>query len=165
MKATGSPRVIALALAALSLAASATRAAEIPTVLKLWPGYSIELPAGHCVQIDRGPDFDVLYFRGGATEKDPVLIGLYTGFAPREPECPKPVTKEWDANDLSFKSVRGGDGCAEFGVKDPKKPERGYLHLWYGPGAKDHAQLAEGVLASIRPIPKTDRPDDLPKCK
>jgi len=136
------------------------------TTLKLWPGYTIDLPPGHCVNLSRGPDFDTLSFRAIDPPSSPFLIGLYAGHNPEEPKCPKPAKKTWGDNDLSFTSVRGGDGCAEFSVRDPKTPERGFLHLWYGPAAKDHASLAEGVLSSIRPAPlPIYRPDDLPKCK
>ena len=140
-------------------------AADKPTTLKLWPGYSIELPAGHCVQLDRGPDFDVLYFRDEAAPKSPILLGLYTGHNPEEPKCENGKTKEWNANGLAFLSVRGTDGCAEFAVRDPKKPERGSMHLWFGPAAKERNSLAEAAISSIRPIPFVERPDDLPKCK
>ena len=154
-----------LPFALLLLLAAAASAAEKPTTLKLWPGYSIELPAGHCVQLDRGPDFDVLYFRDEADPKGPILLGLYTGHNPEEPKCENGTTKEWNANGLAFLSVRGRDGCAEFAVSDPKKPERGAMHLWFGPAAKEHRSLAEAAIASIRPIPFVERPDDLPKCR
>ena len=104
--------------------------------------------------------------REQSAPKGPNLIGLYAGHNPEELECPKAETRQWEANGLSFKSARGSDGCAEFLVEDPKRPERGYLHLWFGPVAKDHPQAAEGVVASIHPssLP-VYRPDDLPTCK
>ncbi len=150
----------------LFLAASALRAAPEPTILTIWPGYTVGLPAGHCVQVSRGPDFSVLYFRDQRAPKSPILVGVYTGHNPRDPECAKSTARQWTANGLSFKSVRNADGCAEFGVEDSKKPERGFLHMWFGPGAKDHPDLGEGVVASVHPAPlPIEHPSELPPCK
>jgi len=152
---------------ALCLAASGPTpaAGPAPTTLTLWPGYTINLPAGYCVTVSMGPDFRTLYFRDPAAPKSPILVGLYAGHNPREPECDKPKVREWTAEGLAFKSVRGPDACAEFAVHDPKKWERGVLHLWFGPGAKDHPQLAEGVIASIHPAQLPVEPTDPPACK
>ena len=137
-----------------------------PATLTLWPGYTIGLPAGHCVELSRGPDFDVLYFRDQKSPKRPILAGVYAGHNPKELECANAKTRDWSADGLSFKSARGSEGCAEFLVQDPKKPERGFLHIWFGPAAKDNPDLAEGVVSSVRPAPlPVTRPDDLPTCK
>jgi hypothetical protein len=150
----------------LLLSAPILGAAPDPTILTLWPGYTVALPAGHCVEVSRGPDFKVLYFRDQSAPKHPILVGLYAGHNPREPECGKSTARQWTANDLSFRSERGSDGCAEFAVADTKKPERGFLHIWFGPGSKDHPQVAEDLVASIRPAPlPVDHPSDLPACK
>jgi len=154
-----SPAWLSLLMAAPASGASA------PTVLTLWPGYTIGLPASHCVQVSQGPDFKVLYLRDAATPGTPVLLGIYEGHNPEEPACGKAVPKEGTANGLSVKSVRGDGGCAEFLFQDPKKPERGYLHMWFGPGAKSHPDLAEGVVASVRPAPLPVNASDLPLCK
>lgn len=150
----------------LLLFAPALRAAPDPTILTIWPGYTVGLPAGHCVQVSRGPDFTVLYFRDERAPKSPILVGVYTGHNPRDPECAKSTARQWTANGLSFKSVRNAEGCAEFAVEDLKKPERGSLHMWFGPGAKDHSDLAEGVVASVHPAPlPIEHPSELPACK
>jgi len=150
------------ALIAVTLAGGA----PAPTTLILWPGYTIELPANHCVSLSRGPDFDTLSFRDRSVPKAPPLAGLYAGHNPEELKCAEPTSREWDANGLHFKSVRGSDGCAEFQIEDSKQPERGFLHVWFGPGAKDHPQLAEGLVASVKPAKlPVYRSDDLPFCK
>jgi len=158
------PRRSVLA-AILLLATHVVRAAPDATTLTLWPGYTVALPAGHCVELSRGPDFDVLYFRDRSAPKGPILVGLYAGHNPKELECAKPTSRQWTANGVSFKSVRGSDGCAEFLVEDAKKPERGFLHIWFGPAARNNPPLAEGVVQSVRPAPlPVYRPDDLPGC-
>jgi hypothetical protein len=151
---------------ALMLSVGSLSAAPQPTVLTLWPGYTVALPGDHCVEVSRGPDFKVLYFRDQSAPKHPILAGLYAGHNPREPECAEATARQWTASGLSFKSARGTEGCAEFLVQDPKNPERGFLHIWFGPGSKDHPQLAEDLVASIRPAPPPfDHPSDLPACK
>jgi hypothetical protein len=134
--------------------ASPVAAASPPTLAVNWQGYSLEAPAGYCVESRRGPDFMTRYLRlGGA--KGPVLVGVYTGHAPSfEPDCAQPVKRTWTQNGLSFQSVRGADHCAEFLVSDPHDRDRGFLHLWLGPDAKDHSELAERLVDSIRPAPK-----------
>src|SRR5262249_53485212 len=129
-------------------------------------GYTIARPAGHCVELSRRADFDIVDFHDQTAPKGPILVGIYAGHNPENLECSKPTTREWSANGLSFKSARGSDGCAEFLIQDPKKPERGFLHIWFGPAAKDRKDLAESVVTSIHPssLP-VYRPDDLPTCK
>jgi hypothetical protein len=117
----------------------------------VWPGYDLQLPAGYCAKVQKGPDFDVFYVHERSPNA-PQLLAFYAGYAPNfEPECAKPSTREWTARTLSFKSVRGSDGCAEFLVHDPTNAERGFLHIWFGPGATDHPQIAESFLGTIRP--------------
>lgn len=143
------PRIV---LAALLLAPALVAAAGPAKPLVIWPGYVLELPAEHCVDLSKGPDFDVLYVRARRSSRDEPLAGVYAGFAPSfEPECAKPTRRSWNANGLSFESVRGSEGCAEFLVQDPTNRDRGKLHIWFGPAAKDHSQLAERLVASIRP--------------
>ena len=157
----------ALALApAILLFAAVLRTSPESTLLTLWPGYTIALPATYCVELSRGPDFDVLYFRDSNVPKRPILVGVYAGHNPREFECSKAATRTWSNNGLSFKSARGSEGCAEFLVRDPEKPERGVVHIWFGPRAKDQPQLAERVVESVRrsSLP-VYRPDNLPACK
>jgi len=134
--------------------------------LTLWPGYTIGLPVNYCVNLSRGPDFDTLYFRDRGAPNAPLLAGLYAGHNPAEFKCIDPTSREWDAHGLHFKSVHNSGGCSEFQVQDPKKPERGFLHIWFGPAAKDHQNLAEGLVASVRAAAlPVYRPDDLPICK
>jgi hypothetical protein len=132
--------------------AAALVAAPAPKSLTIWPGYVLELPPGYCADLSKGPDFDVLYVWERGTSKDQVLAGIYAGFAPNfEPKCAKPTTRTWNADGLSYKSVQGTNGCSEFLVQDPTNRERGFLHVWYGPAAKDHAQLADRLVESIHP--------------
>ena len=141
--------------------------AEKPKSLVVWPGYVFDVPPNHCIETRNGPDFHVLYVRDQQSSTHVILAGIYLGFAPSfKPDCAKPVAKSWRANSLSFKSVRGDGQCAEVLVEDPAKTERGYLHLWFGPGAKEHAPMAESLIASIRPapMPLKDVPDP-PACK
>jgi hypothetical protein len=153
------------AVAALLLPAGLA-AAPPPKPLVIWPGYVFELPPDHCIDLSKGPDFDLLYVRARRSSREAVLTGIYAGFAPSfEPECGKPTRRSWKANGLSFESVRGAEGCAEFLVEDPTNRDRGKLHLWFGPAAKNHPQLAERLLGSIRPaaMPVKDV-SDLPQC-
>lgn len=141
--------------------------AEKPRSLVVWPGYMFELPPSHCIETRNGPDFHVLYLRDRQSSTHIILAGIYLGFAPSfNPDCAKPVTKTWSAHGLSFKSVRADGPCAEVLVQDPAHTERGYLHLWLGPGAREHMQSAESLIASIRPapLPLKDVPDT-PACK
>src|SRR5262245_52082 len=148
------------------LLATANHPAAAATTLTLWPGYTIDLPPGYCVALDRRADFDLVYFHDRQLPKGPILVGIYSGHNPEDLECPKATNKEWRANGLSFKSARNKDGCAEFLVKDQTRQERGFLHIWFGPAAKDHQKLAEGVVASVRTAPlPVYRPDDLPTCQ
>jgi hypothetical protein len=149
-----------LLLSASSLALAAGPASK---TLTLWPGYTIELPAGYCVDLSRRADFDLVYFRDPS--RKPVLVGIYAGHNPENLECKQPVTKkQWTANGLSLESVRNAE-CTELLIQDPKKPDRGFLHIWFGPDGQEHRDRAEGVISSIRPssLP-VYRPDDLPKC-
>jgi len=149
----------------LLLCASALRGVPDSTTLTLSPGYTVGLPAGYCVERSKGPDFVVLYVRDQAAPKKPVLAGIYGGHNPRQPECANGKTRQWTANGLSFKSARGSEGCAEFLVQDGKSSERGFLHLWFGPAAKDHSQLAESLIASVHPAPMPVNPSEPPACK
>lgn len=154
-------------IAALLLLPAVVVAAAGPAKpLVIWPGYILALPPEHCVELSKGPDFDVLYVRARQASKDAILAGVYAGFAPSfEPECVKPTRRSWNANGLSFESVRGGDGCAEFLVQDPTKRDRGQLHIWFGPAAKEHPQLAERLVGSIRPAPMPVKDvTELPQC-
>ena len=140
--------------AAALLLAAALGATEHPTSVAVWPGYMVELPAGHCAELTKGPDFDVMRVRDRRAAADAFLVGIYAGFAPNfEPECARPTKRKWTSNRLAFESVRGLGGCAELLVRDPTNSERGVLHIWYGPGARSHGQLAERLVASIRPAP------------
>jgi hypothetical protein len=135
-----------------------------PKTLTLWPGYTIELPAGYCVDLSRRADFDLVYFRDPS--KKPVLVGIYAGHNPERLDCAPPVTKkEWTANGFAFESARNGRVCEEFQIRDPARPERGYLHIWYGPDGREHSARARSVIDSIRAAPlPVYRPDDLPLC-
>jgi hypothetical protein len=139
-------------------------AAPPPPLVVAWQGYSLEAPAGYCVESRRGPDFITRYLRLGGS-KGPVLVGVYTGHAPSfQPECAQPTQRAWTRNGLSFQSVRGADRCAEFLVSDPNNGDRGFLHLWFGPDAKDHSELAERLVDSIRPAPKDARSSEPAAC-
>ena len=162
---SSSPALPAVVAAFLTLS-SPSIAAVHPTLVALWPGYQIELPGGYCAKLSKGPDFDVLYVRERGAAEDAVLAGIYAGYAPSfEPDCVKPTTRTWVANKLRFKSVRGADACGEFLVEDPTNSERGKLHVWFGPAAKDHPQLAENLVSSIRPaaMPVADATNP-PRC-
>lgn len=153
---------IALVGFLLSLASSLATAAP-PTPLVVWPGYALDLPSGYCVELRRGPDFAVRYVR--SAPNSPVLAGIYAGHAPNfEPDCAKATKRSWTSNGLSIKSVRHGGECAEFLVSDPKKQERGFLHIWFGPDAKDHSQLAQRLVDSIRPAPSGSDSPEPPPC-
>jgi hypothetical protein len=133
---------ITLALAA-AVGCSAVEADAPPRRLLLWPGYSLEIPAGYLADVREGPDFFVHYVHDDTSPDSPLLIGIYSGYAPDfDPECTNAETRMWSAHDLEFQSVRGTDGCAEFLVRDPAVSDRGLLHLWFGPAARDRAQLA-----------------------
>jgi len=132
------------------LAFSPPMAAAPPSPLLIWPGYLLELPPGYCVGLSKGADFDVYSVRSAS--EAPVLAGVYAGYAPSfHPDCEKPTSRTWNANGLSFESVRGTGGCAEFLVHDATNTERGFLHIWFGPAAQDHPQLAERLIASVHP--------------
>lgn len=147
-------RALLLALAGLSVFTGDLASADKPKGLVIWPGYVVDLPANHCVTRQNGPDFHVLYLKDRQSPKHVILVGIYCGFAPGfHPDCVKPASRTWKANGLSFQSVRSADGCAEFLVQDPANTQRGFLHLWFGPGAKEHAAMAEALVASIRPAP------------
>jgi hypothetical protein len=152
-------------LALLSLLACALpAAAAAPEALLIWPGYRLELPPGYCVGLSKGADFDVYTVRSASGA--PVLASIYAGYAPNfQPDCEKPTKRSWNANGLSFDSVRGADGCAEFLVHDATNSERGQLHIWFGPAAKEHAQLAERLVESVRParMPVNDATEP-PQC-
>jgi len=162
-----SSRALSAAVVALLTLALPTSAAVVrPTLVALWPGYQIELPGGYCAQLSKGPDFDVLHVRERGAAEESVLAGIYAGYAPDfAPECAKPTTRTWTSNKLRFKSVRGADACAEFLVEDPTNSERGKLHVWFGPAAKDHPQLAENLVSSIGPaaLPMADATNP-PRC-
>jgi protein-S-isoprenylcysteine O-methyltransferase Ste14 len=144
---------LAIAGALVSVAA-AQAAPAIPGALVIWPGYSVELPRDHCVDVHKGPDFDVLYVRQREAKTDDFLLAIYAGYAPHfAPECARPTSRKWTASGLSFESVRGAEGCAEFLIHDATSTERGLLHIWFGPGSAEHAQTAERLLASVRPVP------------
>ncbi|MGH9443619.1 MAG: hypothetical protein ACRD16_15240 [Thermoanaerobaculia bacterium] len=129
-------------------------AAEPPPTVVAFNGYALEVPSGFCIQTRRGPDFVVRYLRSGGLT-GPILAGAYTGFAPDfRPDCANPTKRSWTAKALSFESVRGADGCAEFLVRDPKKETRGVLHVWFGPDAKANRTLAEKMVDSIAPADK-----------
>lgn len=159
-------RVVLLALAGSSVLSGILVSADKPQAFVLWPGYVVELPAGHCVTRQNGPDFHVLYVKDRQSPKHAILAGIYCGFAPGfHPDCVKPASRAWKANGLSFQSVRSADGCAEFLVQDPANTQRGSLHVWFGPGAKEHAALAEALVASIRPAPLPLKdPTEPPAC-
>ena len=160
------PLLLAAVVALLALASSPSSAADRPTLVALWPGYQIELPGGYCAHLSKGPDIDVLYVRERGAAEESVLAGIYAGYAPSfEPDCAKPTTRTWVSNKLRFKAVRGADACAEFLVEDPTNSERGKLHVWFGPAAKDHSQLAENLVSSIRPaaMPVADATNP-PRC-
>ena len=141
-----------LSVLVLTLAASLSGASHFPTSVLVWPGYLLDLPAGYCADLSKGPDFDVLSIRQAGAADTQALAGIYAGFAPNfKPNCTKASTREWKSNGLSFKSVRGADYCAHFLVHDPTNSERGILHIWFGPAAKDHFQVAENLVASLRP--------------
>ena len=151
---------------ALLLLASPISAATAPPTVVLWPGYRVVLPAEHCIDLSRRVDFDLIYFHGVGDPDGPILVGIYAGHNPENLDCPKGDTKEWIANGLRFKSVRSNEGCAEFLIDDPATPERGYLHIWFGPAAKNDPKAAEAVISSVQPVPlPVYRPDDLPFCK
>ena len=157
-------RSVALVAWSMLAAASAFAADPGPKTLTLWPGYTIELPAGYCVDLSRRADFDLVYFRDPA--KKPVLVGIYAGHNPERLDCAQPVTsRKWTANGFAYESARNPEGCEEFQISDPAKPERGYLHIWYGPDGKQNGKRAKAVIDSIRPssLP-VYRPDDLPLC-
>ncbi len=159
-------RTVLLAVALVGLLPAARVRAANPTPVVIWPGYILELPPEYCVATQKGPDFDVLYVRERKLSPSGILVGIYCGFAPKfKPGCAKPAKKGWNAGGLSFRSVRGEEGCAEFLVQDPASSQRGSLHVWFGPGAKKHAALAEALIASIRPAPMPlKNPSVLPKC-
>ena len=147
-------RALLLTLAAQALLALAPLSAARCDSMVVWPGYILDLPPNYCVSTDHGPDFRVLYLRDRQSSQHVILAGIYAGLAPDfRPDCTKPATRDWRANDLSFRSVRSSDGCAEFLVNDPASSQRGYLHVWFGPGAKAHPAMAEALIASIRPAP------------
>lgn len=155
-----------LATAVLILWTGALRAAPSAATVTLWPGYTIELPAGHCVELSRRVDFDVIYIRDPSAPKTPVLVGVYAGHNPENLDCANATVRQSSANGLSVRSARAPDGCAEFLVQDVKTHERGFLHIWFGPAAKDHPERAENVVASVRQAPlPVYRPDNLPACK
>lgn len=159
-------RTVSLAIALVSLLPAARVRAGNPTPVVVWPGYILELPPEYCVATQHGPDFRVLYVRERRLSPSGILVGIYCGFAPDfDPKCAKPVKKSWNAGGLSYKSVRGEEGCAEILVQDPANSHRGSLHIWFGPGARKHAPLAEALLASIRPAPMPlTNPAKLPEC-
>ena len=143
-----------LAMGGATVAATALAAPASPGALVIWPGYSVELPRDHCVDVHKGPDFDVLYVRRRESKQEDFLLAIYAGYAPKfAPDCSRPTTRKWTASGLSFESVRGAEGCAEFLVRDPTSTERGSLHLWFGPAAAERGQTAERLLASVRPVP------------
>ena len=112
--------------AVLILCAGALRAAPSPTTLTLWPGYIIELPAGHCVELSRGPDFDVLYFRDQGAPNAPILAGIYAGHNAKELECAKATARQWNANGLAFKSVRASDGVPSSSSETARRHREGF---------------------------------------
>jgi hypothetical protein len=156
--------VITRILAPILLLATSSQPTTAPTSLALWPGYTVQLPADHCVALDRRVDFDLVYFHRSSDPKGPILLGIYSGHNPENLDCTG-AKKHWEANGLAFDSARGPGDCAEFLIQDPKKPERGFLHIWFGPAAKDHQRDAEAVVASVRmaTLP-VYRPDNLPLC-
>lgn len=129
-----------------------------------WQGYSLEAPLGYCVESHMGPDFLVRYLRSGR-DKGPVLVGVYTGDWPNfHPDCSQATQRSWTSHGLSFQSVRGAENCAEFLVNDPRNKERGFLHIWFGPDAKDHSELAQRFVDSVRPAPKDAKSTEPPAC-
>ena len=159
-------RILLMAAAAPMVLSGALAAEEKTRPLVVWPGYLLELPADHCVRTQNGPDFHVLYVCDRRAPKT-ILAGVYCGFAPDfAPACKNPAKRTWTANGLSFKSVRGAEGCAEFLVQDPSDARRGSLDIWFGPEARDHPNLAEALIASVRPaqLPLGDVPDP-PACE
>jgi hypothetical protein len=133
-------RTLPLTIAAQLLLTSALLSADKPKSLIVWPGYILDLPPNHCVEMSNGPDFHVLYLHDQQSPKHVILTGVCAGFAPNfEPDCAKPAKRTWTANGLTFESVRSADGCAEFLIHDAAKSDRGYLHVWFGP--------SEGTLA------------------
>jgi hypothetical protein len=158
-------RFLSATIAALFAVAPMSAAAH-RTLVTVWPGYTLELPSGYCAQLSKGPDFDVLYVRERGTPEDNVLAGIYAGYAPKfDPDCAKPTTRTWISNRLKLKSVRGPDSCAELLIEDPTNSERGKLHIWFGPAAKHHRQLAEDLVSSVRPavMPVADA-TNVPPC-
>jgi hypothetical protein len=144
-------RFAGLLAGALLAAAPAVSAAEAQKIT-VWPGYVLELPADHCVSVTKGPDFDVYYVREQGAPPERVLLAVYAGYHPDfEPECERPTTRSWTASGLSFESVTGSGGCAEHLVRDPTNSERGSLHVWFGPAARERRHLAERFVSSIRP--------------
>jgi hypothetical protein len=119
----------------------------------VWQHFALSLPAGYCVQYQQGPDFVVRYLRA-SDSKGPILAGIYTGYAPNfSPDCESPTKRTWTSKSLKFESVEGSDSCAEFLVSDPTSQDRGFLHLWFGPDAKNHPALAHALVDSILPAP------------
>jgi hypothetical protein len=129
-------------------------AQAVPSALSVvWQHFALSLPAGYCVQYQQGPDFVVRYLRAGDS-KGPILAGIYTGYAPNfSPDCKASAKRTWTSKSLKFESVEGSDSCAEFLVSDPTSQDRGFLHLWFGPDAKNHPASAHALVDSISPAP------------
>jgi hypothetical protein len=148
----------------LAIGCPVAAAPPLTPVVVNWQGYSVETPAGYCVEARMGPDFVVRYLRAGGA-KGPVLAGIYTGYAPDfHPDCAQPVKRTSTRNGLTVQSVRGADNCAELLFSDPNSTGRGFLHIWFGPDAKDHSALAERLIDSVRAASKDAKNSEPPAC-
>lgn len=156
---------IRLVLNAACACLVATGAQAAPTsVPVVWQHFALSVPAGYCVDHQQGPDFVVRYIRSGDS-KGPILAGVYTGHAPNfSPDCKSASKRHSIRKSLKFDSVEGSDSCAEYLVSDPKNEDRGFLHLWFGPDAKTHSDIAHSVVDSIAPAAMTADNVEGPTC-
>lgn len=153
----------AITTACLWLVCTSSGAAS-SSVAVVWQHFALSLPAGYCVSYQQGPDFVVRYLRAGDS-KGPILAGVYTGHAPNfSPECKSASKRTWTSKSLKLEAVEGSDACAEFLVSDPKNQDRGFLHLWFGPDAKSHSDLAHSLVDSIAPASMSSNNVDGPSC-
>ena len=151
-------------LAAALLLAGVSASPSTSQIITVWPGYTLQVPAGYCVDVDNGPDFDVFFVRESAGDRHQ-LVGVYAGYAPSfQPDDSNPDTRHWNKSAVAFTSGRGEFAPIEYLVHDPSNSARGYLHIWFGPAVAAHPELEQRFIASIRPSPLPVVPSDPPRC-
>lgn len=130
------------------LVAGAATAADTPK-----PPFEVTLPPGVTIQVSKGPDFTVYYFRKGEV----TYAGAYVGNFPM-------FTPDPNGGPVQQKVICNGTAVARREVLLVLKYEKGtaYVHAWTVGGSQANRTIGLNILRSIRMLGQNDGLSSVP---